>query len=403
MESAELEQWRTARNAVRHLHASNATYSASLAAMVEFVPKVFHRQHEMKKTDTRHMRAVLDYIIYLQDPADKVGAIQRRQCKEPYYRNDVIGALRDAIPARIFLQPEIDWLKDDLQDNDVGPVLLAARSFILELTEGQPGQSLTGAETFADTTLVNIEVSRSRDGSSSNEDFPFAKSTLTQDTTLGPDPIALSQPMSASSTDTSATQMLYSYTKPVDQIISPSRRMSLPDRGLRSHRNSLGNKRAASENRGRAFKRTRVKEIVEEADVTQTNIWDDEQNRYPSTPTAEMSYEMVKVSTSIAGPLQKVQEAVLNLEDEMGALKITLRTRDQEAAKLTATINKLEEDAAQQSQNSVDVACLREVLKASIEKASHLEKEVAVLRVLAKRNGVLDEEVDAQLAKITAA
>jgi len=115
VESVGLEQWTTARDAVKKLHASNATYSACLAALVEFVPKVFHRQHEMKKTDTRHMRAVLDYIIYLQDPTNTTGAIQRRQSKEPYYRNDVIGALRDAIPARIFLQPEIGWLKDDLQ------------------------------------------------------------------------------------------------------------------------------------------------------------------------------------------------------------------------------------------------------------------------------------------------
>ena len=402
MESVGLEQWTTARDAVKKLHASNATYSACLAALVEFVPKVFHRQHEMKKTDTRHMRAVLDYIIYLQDPTNTTGAIQRRQSKEPYYRNDVIGALRDAIPARIFLQPEIGWLKDDLQNNDVGPVLLAAQSLILELTAGKSGQGLTGAETFAGVNLVNIEVSKSRNGSSSNNNSPFANSTLTQDTTLGPDPIAFSQPLSASSTGTSATQMLYSFTKPADQITSPSRRMSLPDRGLRSHRNSLGNKRAASETRGRACKRTRVKELVEEADATQSHTRDDEQNRYSSTATAEISYEMVKIRTSIAEPLQKFQEVILNLENEVGALKTTITTRDLETANLIATITKLEGDAAQQVQDSVDVACLREVLKASMEKSSHLQKEVAVLRVLAKRNGVLEEEVDAQLAKITA-
>lgn len=53
------------------------------------------------------------------------------------------------------------------------------------------------------------------------------------------------------------------------------------------------------------------------------------------------------------------------------------------------------------AQNYVEVACLKEALKASTDKASRLEGEIAAVRVLAKANGVTEAQINAQIAKIT--
>lgn len=401
-EAVGLELWRTALNALRQLNADNTPYIAILAAMVDFVPKVFHRQYEMKKTDTRHMRAVLDYIVYLQDPNNTVDAIERRQCKAPYYKNDVIGALRDAIPGRIFMQSGIDWEKERLQDNDVGPVILAARSFILELTELKSGEGLTGTETFAGVTFVKQEASRSRHGSSlSSDNSTLANLPLTQETALEMATTALDQPMSARSTGTTASEMLRSFQMPLPQMGSPSTRVSLPSREIRSHTRSLSNKRAASENRGQASKRAKVDGVIEEAGMPQERTGRGKQNRRQLTATPTLAHETVKVRASIAGPFLEFQGVVQDLEEEIGELKTKLMARDMEIDDLRANVTKLEETVVKQARNPVEVACLKEALKASADKASRLEKEIAVVRVLAKGNGVTEDQINAQLAKIT--
>jgi hypothetical protein len=397
-----LELWRTALNALRQLNADNTPYIAILAAMVDFVPKVFHRQYEMKKTDTRHMRAVLDYVLFLQDPNNTVDAIQRRQCKAPYYRNDVIGALRDAIPGQIFMQSGIDWDKERLQDNDVGPVILAARSFILELTELKSGEGLTGTETFTGVTFVKKEASGSRHGSSlSSDDSTLANLPPNQETALETARTALDQPMSARSAGTTASEMLRSFQMPLPQMGSPSRRVLLPSREMRSHTRSLSSKRAASENRGQASKRTKVDGAIEEAVIPQERTGRGKQNRWQMTATPTLAHEMVKVRASIAGPVLEFQDVVQDLEEEIGELKTKLTARDLEIDDLRANVTKLAEIAAKQAQNPVEVACLKEALKASADKAARLENEIAVVRVLAKGNGVTEDQINAQLAKIT--
>lgn len=68
---------------------------------------------------------------------------------------------------------------------------------------------------------------------------------------------------------------------------------------------------------------------------------------------------------------------------------------------LNASIIKLKADALKQANDTVEVSCLKEALKASTEKNSRMANEIAVMRALAKGNGVTEEQINAQLAKIT--
>jgi hypothetical protein len=397
-----LDLWRSSLDAVRQLN-PDVAYSAILAAMTDLVPEVFHRQFEMKRTDTRHMRAVLDYMLFLQDPNNTMSAIQRRQSKAPYYRNDVISALRDAIPAQIFKQPGIGWDKEKLRNNDVGPVVLAARVFILELTEEKSGDGLTGAETFAGVTFIKKEASRSRHGSSlSSDDSTLANLPLTQETTIEVSTTVRDQPMRARSVETTTSELLRAYQMPLPEMGSPSRRATLPDQEMQIQTRSSSNKRAASENRG-ASKRSKVDDAVDEAEPPQLNTERGKQKRRRSKATPPSAHANIKVRSSIAAPLLEFQQVMQTLEDEVVGLKTDIVTRDLEITDLKATMTKLEENTTKQVQNSVEVACLKEVLKASTDKASRLDSEIAVVRVLAKGNGVTEDQINAQLAKITGA
>ena len=425
---ADVAKWTAGRAAVRQQHIDNATHATILSAMGSFIPEVFHRRHEMRDKNTRHLRAVLDYILFLQNPEDSEAAIQRRTRKEPHLRNDVLKTLRDTIPSEAF--DDISWYKELVEDNDVATIVMAAQSLLLQLTEDKSGDGLTGSNIFAGITFVKGEVSRSREGSSLDPDeSTLMNTTLTQDTdkTLESDLVLAIQPLSARSTETTATEMLNSYLRPIDLATSPGKRMFQPNRQVRSHQRSLTNKRTALGVRGQPSKRTRINDNVDQEDPLQAQI-DGERTgkgvpKARSTSTAinqgmlespsqrlaeleqsiydgmlqpqharpkaveESTLREVVEFTSIANPIRQIEQAVKTLQEEV----VALRTKLAQTADVEATNDK----------QKIEMACLKEAKKASAEKMGRLEDEVAVIRALAKSNGVTEDQINEQLASMS--
>ena len=387
-EYAGFEKLLSCRTALAQQQTDNATQGTSLATMGALVPTVFHRRFEMSNKDTRHLRAVLDYVLFLQDPANAVGAIQRRKCKEPHCRKDVVKALRDVIPAVTFR--EVGWEKDQVDHDDVKLVVLAARQLLLDTLKNYSGQDWIGTKAFAGIVFVKEEPSKSRDGSSEDSNassLSLTKPQSIQETTLELDTIVENPPLSALSTNTTATDQLAKFVSRPDLPLSPSRRMTLPSRETRSHRRSLSNKRSASEVRGQAVKRTKMDGVFEEETGPQTSGGRGRQRASLPTPSDDIASNFVEAA-------QQAKQLVDSQSSEILQLKKTLSERDSEIRKnLRATVDRQNEELAKSAKDSMEVAIQKEKQKAQAEELACCKHENAVLRALLKAKDVAEEEL----------
>lgn len=392
VEAAELEKWMSARNELQRLHVDNAAQWPSLQAMSSFIPKVFHRRPEMSNKDSRDIRAVLDYVMYLQNSEDSEAARQRRQRKEPHMKKAVVKALRDILPAKSYA--EFKLTKEEVEDDDVAIVVLAARFYLLELTEGKSGEGLLGTKTFAGVAFVKCEdgTSTSHEGSSPHTDeLTITNATPTQNTTLEIDLIGLSEPFSARSTGTTASELLDNFTNPLDTVSSPSRRISVPVQEPSNDRRSRSNKRSASENRGQASKRKKIDGTIDEEKVPEAQLGRSELRASLVTATAMAETSMNEIMTGLVEGGLRARKIVDDQNNMILELRDSLSAREQELAALKTTVQK----------QRLDLACQKEVRKAVTEKSTRLEDENAVLRALSMANGVTEDQINAQLTNIT--
>jgi hypothetical protein len=374
--------------------------SHQLDSMGIFVPELFHRRPDMKNKDSCNLRAILDYIIFLQNPDDAAAAIQRRKQKDPYYRNDLISALRDALPARLF--EEMGWEKDFVKDNDIGLVVPAARSFLLELTERKNGEGLTGTETFAGFPYIKHEAIRSREGSSQSSDTTeVTELSRTQNVILEPDTVIENTPFSARSTNTTATDQLAKFISRPDMPLTPARRMTLPSRETRSHRRSLNNKRSASDGQKQPTKRRKVDGTVGEEALPQLRGGRGKQRPSLITLTASTSTPAKDIFKIITSGTRQAQQFIDDQASEILQLQKTLSERDTEIRNLRATVDKQKNEATKPTKDSMEEAIRKEKQKAKDERSARMEDENAVLRALLKaKDAVSEEELKEQLAKI---
>lgn len=234
-DDADLKKLLAQRDALAQQQTDDMHHWAVLETMAKLIPVTFHRNRKSKirDTGTRRLRAVLDYILFLDDTVNPEAAVQQRNRKDHHGKKEVSKALREAIPNGY--HREIGEEKEKVEDDDVQFIILAARKLLLDATN-YSGQDWTGAKAFAGVTFIKEELSKHREGSFEDLNFPFNFSHLesTRENILESNTIIADPPFSARSTTTTATEQLAKYTDCVGLPLSPCRRISLPTRETRS-------------------------------------------------------------------------------------------------------------------------------------------------------------------------